>query len=54
MVKEKIISGKEYHFCEECGLAYQDNKKACECEKWCRKHKSCNLEVTKYALNKNE
>lgn len=52
MVKEKIKGKNKCYYCEECELAYQDEKKACECEDWCKKHKSCNIEITKYAINK--
>ncbi len=38
------------YYCEECGLAYKDKKKAVECENWCKKHKSCNLEIIKYSI----
>lgn len=37
-------------FCEECGLSYREKGWAEKCEAWCKKHKSCNLEITKYAL----
>ncbi len=42
------------YYCEECKLAYYYYKRASECEKWCRENKSCNLEITKYAINKNK
>ena len=51
MVKE--IKNKGYHECEECKLMYKDKVWAEKCEKWCKKYKSCNLEITKYAINKN-
>jgi len=38
--------------CEECKLIYKDKSVAKKCEKWCKENKSCNLEITKYALNK--
>jgi len=38
------------YFCEECQMAYVDKKKACGCEEWCKKYKSCNLEIIKYSL----
>ncbi len=50
MVKEKINNGQKCYFCEECHLVYSIRKKACECETWCKKHKSCNLEIIKNAL----
>jgi len=36
--------------CEVCRFHYEDEAKAEECEKWCREHKSCNLEITRFAL----
>jgi len=40
----------ECYFCEECHMAYIGKKKACECEEWCKKYKSCNLDIIKYSL----
>jgi ABC-type lipoprotein release transport system permease subunit len=39
--------------CPECGLLYKDKKWALKCQSWCRKHKSCNLQIIKQAV-KNE
>jgi len=50
MVSKKKINGKECYRCNECLLYYPDKKMAEKCEKWCKKHKSCNLEITKYAI----
>ncbi len=36
--------------CEECLLKYKDKEYAEKCEKWCKKYKSCNLEITKFAV----
>lgn len=38
------------YYCEECEMAYTDRKKVCECEEWCKKHRSCNLEIIKHSL----
>ncbi len=40
--------------CIECGLIYDDKNIAKKCEEWCREYKSCNLQITKYDLNKDE
>lgn len=53
MVKEIKKQGEEVYQCEKCMLVYKDKKSAEKCEDWCRKYKSCNLEITKYAINKN-
>src|SRR3989344_6063057 len=36
--------------CKECGLWYREEKLAKECQAWCSKHQSCNLEITKHAV----
>lgn len=36
--------------CPECGLEYKEKEWAEKCEAWCKKHKSCNLEITKHAI----
>ena len=47
----KIIQrDKELHQCEECGLKYIDKKWAEKCEAWCKKYKSCNLEIIDHAI----
>lgn len=51
MVSVKIINGHKCYLCEECHIVYSSRKLTCECEIWCKKHKSCNLETIKYALN---
>jgi rubrerythrin len=47
LVKEVEKSQKKYFLCEVCGFAYNDQKTAEECESWCRKNKSCNLNIIK-------
>ena len=53
MVREKNKKNRGY-YCEECNMAYIDKKKAHECEEWCKKHKSCNLEIIKHAIKKSK
>ena len=38
--------------CPECGLNYDEQKWSEKCKAWCKKYKSCNLEIIKYALKK--
>ncbi|MBI5392221.1 hypothetical protein HZB00_04430 [Candidatus Woesearchaeota archaeon] len=45
-----VILSNGYYICDECKLKYGDNALAQKCENWCRKHKSCNLEITKHAI----
>lgn len=39
-----------HYQCKECKLVYADEALAKKCEAWCREHKSCNLEITQYAI----
>ncbi|MDP3725591.1 MAG: hypothetical protein Q8R36_00160 [bacterium] len=60
MVKIIQQQNKELYQCEECDFQYTDKEWAEKCEAWCKKHKSCNLEIIahatqeKDALEKNE
>lgn len=38
--------------CPECRLSYRSKDLAKKCEDWCKKHNSCNLDITKYSINK--
>ncbi len=40
----------ELWICEECFLAYKEKKWAVECEEWCKKYRTCNIEITKHAV----
>ncbi len=40
--------------CKECGMKYHDEETAKKCEEWCKKNKSCNLEITQYAIHEDE
>ncbi len=40
--------------CHECGFWYKEEKWAEKCEAWCKKHKSCNLEITKHSLRRTD
>lgn len=48
MVREVRRKGKTLYVCEECGYAYEERGWAEKCERWCRKHQSCNLEITSH------
>lgn len=39
--------------CPECGFLYKEKEWAEKCEAWCKEHKSCNLEITKYAIKRS-
>ncbi len=50
----KKLNKKNYE-CKECKMIYKNKSLAEKCEAWCRKHKSCNMEIIKHAVkNKNE
>ena len=40
--------------CSECGFWYKDEEWAKKCEDWCRKYKSCNLEIIRHAIKNSE
>lgn len=42
------------YICSECGLSYREKDLARKCKDWCKKHDSCNLEITKHAVNKKK
>lgn len=41
----------ELYPCKECGLRYKEKDWAAKCQAWCQEHQSCNIEITKHALN---
>lgn len=50
MVKQVQKSNQILFQCEECGLYYADRETAEQCQAWCAKYKSCNLEIIKHAV----
>lgn len=42
--------GEKLFVCSECGYQYKEKKLAQDCQKWCREHDSCNLEIIKYGI----
>ncbi len=44
------MSDEDLHTCEICKLRYPTRELAEKCETWCREHKTCNIEVVKYAI----
>ena len=50
MVKEVIKNNKTYFKCEICNFFYKEKKWAQKCENFCKKHKSCSLEITKHSV----
>ncbi|HEV2403049.1 MAG TPA: heavy metal translocating P-type ATPase [Candidatus Saccharimonadales bacterium] len=39
--------------CPECGLHYADKETAIKCERWCKEHKNCNLEITELSIERS-
>lgn len=54
MVKKAVKGKKNLFKCPVCGMLYVDKKTVEECEKWCKTHKSCSLEITKKAVGVEE
>jgi len=50
MVKKIAKKGRECFQCSECKLMYKDRKLAAKCEAWCRKHKSCNIDIIRHSI----
>lgn len=50
MVKKIEKHGKILFQCEECQFIYDKEEFAKECEAFCKKYKSCNLDLIKYAI----
>jgi len=50
MIKKILKKQRGVYQCVACGMAYDDEVYASQCERWCAKHKSCNLEIVKHAL----
>lgn len=53
MVK-MVINDEKVYQCEECGFEYEEKEWAEKCEAWCKKHHSCNIEITKHATYQPE
>lgn len=49
--KQEAITVKlSTYMCPVCALHYPTREVAQSCEAWCTKHQSCNLEITKHAI----
>ena len=46
-----MIKNKLYR-CKKCNFYYKDKNLAKRCYEYCKKHKSCSLEITKHAGEK--
>lgn len=50
MVKNIDQNNRSCWQCQECGFKYAEKEWAEKCEVWCREHKTCNVEITKQAI----
>ncbi len=50
MVKPVTQDNHNLYQCEACGFHYEDEAQAEKCEAWCTAHQSCNIEITKAAI----
>ena len=46
--KEKVYQ------CPECGLHYEDEKMAKQCEAFCKEHNACSLEITQFSIESRQ
>ncbi len=54
MVKSLLKNEVKIFECERCHFQYASESDAKDCETWCSKHMSCNLEIIKKALPMEE
>lgn len=50
MVKTIFNENKTLYECEECGFRYDEREWTEKCEAWCKKHASCNIEITSHGI----
>ena len=48
MVDKKLFQ------CSECGLHYENEETAKQCEAWCKKYSSCSLDITKLSVERSK
>lgn len=54
MMNKEVVERKKRYQCKECGLWYPAKELAKECEAFCKKYKSCSLEITKHAVKNQQ
>lgn len=52
MVRKEYYKGKAVFICGQCNFGYAAGELARNCEDYCRKHRSCSLEITRKAVKK--
>lgn len=46
-----MTNKRKTYRCEECGLFYNNKSWAKKCWDWCKKHNSCNINITKHRID---
>ena len=49
-MKEDFKDNEKVYTCELCGFSYKDKEWAEKCEDFCKKYKSCSLEIIEHAI----
>ena len=49
-----VKSDNNLYQCGECGFHYKTKEEARDCEDWCMINQSCNIEITKHAIENEE
>lgn len=47
-------SEKGFYVCEACGMKYEKEVHAHNCENWCKEHHSCNTEIIAHAIKEDK
>lgn len=50
----KNVKKVKAHKCPKCGLHYEDEAIAKQCEAFCKEHNSCSLEITKLSVERTK
>jgi len=45
---------KGFYVCEVCGMKYEQEIHARNCENWCKEHHSCNIEIIANAITEEK
>ena len=48
------MTDKVLYQCPECGLRYQDEEIAKQCEAYCKEYNGCSLEITKHSVERSK
>jgi uncharacterized C2H2 Zn-finger protein len=51
--KQKTKDRSKLYKCPECGFLYKEKEWADKCQAWCKKHHTCNLEITEQATTES-